>query len=42
MEIYNEWEELNKRIFSTEDLNNEEIMNAITSESKLTIHQKKD
>jgi uncharacterized membrane protein len=39
MEIYKEWEQLNQKIFSDKYLKNEDIMNAITSESKSAIHQ---
>lgn len=39
MDIYREWEHLNKKIFSNQTLKSTEIMNAITSESKSTIHK---
>jgi len=39
MEIYKEWELLNEKLFNNKSLQKEEIMNAITSESRSAIHK---
>ena len=41
MDIHKEWQELNDKLFSNQSLKNEEIMNAITSESSSAIHKLK-
>jgi hypothetical protein len=39
MEIYKEWELLNEKLFNNKSLKKEEIINAITSESRSAIHK---
>jgi len=39
MELYKEWQELNEHLFQNQSLKNEEIMNAITSESSSAINK---